>query len=45
MGIDTHGLNYLTYANKLQPFGHVATIGRQQIHLSVNQIILFFYVH
>ena len=38
MGIDIHGLNFLKYSMKLKPLGKVATIGRQQIHISESQI-------
>jgi hypothetical protein len=31
MGIDIHGLNFLRYARKKQPFGDTITIGRQGI--------------
>lgn len=42
MGIDVHGLNFLQYATKLKPLGKVATIGRQQIHISESQIKKIF---
>ena len=38
MGIDNHGLNFLKYGAYLQPLGRVATIGRQQVDLSTNEI-------
>jgi SAM-dependent methyltransferase len=34
MGIDLHGLRLLQYAASKAPFGHAATLGRQNIHLS-----------
>jgi hypothetical protein len=34
MGIDTHALNFIRYAEKQQPLGSVATIGRQGLHIS-----------
>jgi SAM-dependent methyltransferase len=34
MGIDLHGLRLLQYAASKAPFGHTATLGRQNIHLS-----------
>jgi hypothetical protein len=34
MGIDFHGMNFLAYAAKKQPFGATVTIGRQGIDLS-----------
>jgi hypothetical protein len=33
MGIDIHGLNFLRYAKKKQPFGDTITIGRQGINV------------
>ena len=33
MGIDIHGLHFLRFASTRQPFGRVATIGRQAIHI------------
>lgn len=33
MGIDLHGLRFLQYAATREPFGKVATLGRQCIHL------------
>jgi hypothetical protein len=33
MGLDVHGINFLRFASKLQPFGRVATIGRQGLHV------------
>ena len=33
MGIDIHGLHFLKFASTRQPFGRVATIGRQGIHI------------
>jgi hypothetical protein len=38
MGIYFHELCFLRYANKAGPFGAVATLGRQQIHLHAPQI-------
>ena len=34
MGIDVHALNLIRYAEKQQPLGSVATIGRQGLHIS-----------
>ena len=34
MGIDVHTLNFIRYAEKQQPLGSVATIGRQGLHIS-----------
>jgi len=34
MGIDVHALNFIRYAEKQQPLGSVATIGRQGIDIS-----------
>jgi hypothetical protein len=34
MGIDVHALNFIRYAEKQQPLGSVATIGRQGLHIS-----------
>jgi hypothetical protein len=33
MGIDVHALNFIRYAEKRQPLGSVATIGRQGLHI------------
>jgi hypothetical protein len=33
LGINTHGLNFLVYANKFQDFGDTVTIGRQGLHV------------
>lgn len=33
MGIDYHGLSFLSYAARRQPLGATATIGRQNIHV------------
>lgn len=38
MGVYFHELCFLRYAHKLGPFGAVATLGRQQIHLHTPQI-------
>ena len=33
MGLDLNGLNFLKYVNQDKPFGDVATLGRQKIHV------------
>src|SRR5579863_9930017 len=38
MGIDVHVLNFLRFARKRQPFGSVATIGRQTVLLSRSRL-------
>jgi hypothetical protein len=38
MGIYFHELCFMRYARKLGPFGEVATLGRQQIHLHTPQL-------
>jgi hypothetical protein len=38
MGIDVHGLQFLMFARKKQPFGRVATIGRQGIYVPKDRI-------
>jgi hypothetical protein len=38
MGIDIHGLNFLKFASRKQAFGRVATIGRQEIHVSIGKL-------
>jgi hypothetical protein len=34
MGIDVHALNFIRYAERQQPLGSVATVGRQGLHVS-----------
>lgn len=34
MGIDVHGLNFLRFADALQPLGDVATLGRQGLNVA-----------
>lgn len=34
MGLDAHGLNFVRYVARHHPLGAVATIGRQEIHVS-----------
>ena len=38
MGIDLHVFNFLRFASKRQPFGCVATIGRQGMLLSKSRL-------
>jgi hypothetical protein len=33
MGLDTHAINFLRFASKQKPFGKVATMGRQGLHV------------
>ena len=39
MGIDIHGLHFLRLASTRQPFGRVATIGRQGIHIPKHTLL------
>lgn len=38
MGIDVHGFNLLKYAARKKPFGCVATIGRQALHVPPEKV-------
>jgi len=38
MGINVHGFNLLKYAAKKKPFGRVATIGRQALHVPPEKV-------
>jgi hypothetical protein len=38
MGIDVHALNLIRYAERQQPLGSVATIGRQGLHISKSKL-------
>lgn len=42
MGLDIHGINFLRYAVQMQKFGAVATLGRQELHISSRKLADIF---